>query len=114
MIHVVISGYQFHDIMLDLKLHITLHRCCKAVIYRHSGQSIAVFKSVEVTSSQRRKGYGNELLTTLENIARVLGCDSCVLWTDKSAWMHDWYKRRGYEDYADYDDLTFVWMWKQL
>lgn len=100
--------------MLDLKLHVTLHRCSKAVIYRHRGQSVAVFKNVEVDPRKRRRGYGNELLTTLENIARVLGCDSCVLWTDRSAWMHDWYKRRGYEDYADYDDPAFVWMWKPL
>lgn len=28
--------------------------------------------------------------------------------------MSDWYKRRGYEDYADYDDPAFVWMWKPL
>lgn len=33
---------------------------------------------------------------------------------DRSAWMHDWYKRRGYEDYADYDDPASVWMWKSL
>lgn len=52
--------------MFDLKLHATLHRCSKAVIYRHRGQSVAVFKNVEVDPRKRRKGYGNELLTTLE------------------------------------------------
>lgn len=100
--------------MLDLKLHVTLHGCSKADIYSHRGQSVAVFKNVKVDRRKRRKGYGNELLTTLENIARALGYDSCVLWTDRSAWMHDWYKRRGYEDYADYDEPASVWMWKPL
>lgn len=87
---------------------LTNEKICKAQI-----EAVA-FKNVEVDPSERRKGYGNELLTTLENIARGLGCDSCALWADKSAWMHDWYKRRGYEDYADYDDPAFVWMWKPL
>ena len=41
--------------MLDLKLHVTLHRCSKAVIYRHRGQSVAVFKNVEVDPRKRRK-----------------------------------------------------------
>lgn len=71
--------------MLDLKLHVTLHGCSKADIYSHRGQSVAVFKNVKVDRRKRRKGYGNELLTTLENIARALGYDSCVLWTDRSA-----------------------------
>lgn len=81
--------------MLDLKLHVTLHGCSKADIYSHRGQSVAVFKNVKVDRRKRRKGYGNELLTTLENIARALGYDSCVLWTDRSAWMHDWYNAGG-------------------
>lgn len=99
---------------LDLHLKVTLHGCCGAEIYRHKGQSVAAIKNVEVDPDERRKGYGNELLTTLENIALALGCDSCALWTDKSAWMHEWYKRRGYEDYADHDDPSCVWMWKPL
>lgn len=99
---------------LELELHVTLYGCCRADIYRHKDQSVAVFKNIETVPNERRKGYGNELLATLENIARGLGCDSCVLWADRSAWMHDWYARRGYEDYADYDDPTFVWMYKSL
>ena len=100
--------------MLDIELHVTLHECCKAVIYKHKGQSIAVFRSLKVNPSKRRKGYGDRLLSTLEDIARGLGCDSSVLWVRKSSWMHDWYKRRGYEDYDDYYDQSFVWMWKSL
>lgn len=100
--------------MLDLEVHVALHECCAADLYRCSGQSVAVFKNVQVQESERRKGYGNELLTTLESIARALGCESSVLWTHKSEWMHDWYKRRGYEDYEDYDDPAYVWMWKPL
>lgn len=107
------STNKINDDMLDLELHIILHGCSKATIYRHKGQSIAVFKSIKVDSCKRRKGYGNELLNTLENIARNLGCDSCTLWVNKYTWMHDWYKRKGYEDFDDYDE-QFIWMYKQL
>lgn len=100
---------------LSLELQVTLHGCSKAEIYRHKGQSVAAIKNVEVDPDERRKGYGNELLTTLENIARALGCDYCALWADKSAWVHDWYKRKGYTDYAPYeDDDNFVWMIKSV
>lgn len=98
----------------ELELHVTLYGYCRADIYRYKDQSVAVFKNIATVPNERQKGYGNELLATLENIARGLGCDSCVLWADRSAWMHDWYKRRGYEDYADYDDPAFVWMYKSL
>jgi hypothetical protein len=39
---------------------------------------------------------------------------SCLL-VKKDAWMHEWYKRRGYSDYQDQEgEKDWVWMRKSL
>lgn len=71
--------------------------------------------SLSVDEDVRRKGIGTKLQEIREKIGSELGATSSCLWVIKDTWMHEWYKRRGYQDYESYNlsDNT-VWMKKLL
>ncbi len=70
---------------------------------------------LSVNDSVRRQGIGTELQKIREEIGRILGATLCCLEVEKDSWMHDWYKRRGYEDLNDDEyDQRLIWMIKSL
>jgi GNAT superfamily N-acetyltransferase len=70
---------------------------------------------LSVDKKVRMQGIGTELQKIREQIGLQLGATTSCLWVKKDTWMHDWYKRRGYEDWKDYnDEINAVWMRKHL
>lgn len=69
--------------------------------------------SVDINS--RRQGLGTELQIIRENLGIKMGAELACLFVQKNTWMYDWYKRRGYEYYIDYEnENNTVWMKKIL
>ena len=70
---------------------------------------------LSVDEKARRKGIGTNLQEIREEIGVRLGANTSCLWVRKNTWMHDWYKRRGYENWKDYnEEENAVWMRKSI
>lgn len=100
--------------MKDTK--ITLNGIASGRVYQYEDNTTAVcLADLNVDTKERKKGFGTEMLKILECIGIAWGAHNLFLWADKRAWMHEWYKRKGYKDYAPYeDDDNFVWMIKSV
>lgn len=70
---------------------------------------------LSVDEDYRKMGIGTKLQEIREHIAKCLNIKTVCLWVYKDTWMHNWYKRRGYVDYIDYEDEeNAIWMKKEL
>lgn len=70
---------------------------------------------LSVEKDSRKKGMGTELQKIREEMGRAMGAETAYLWVKKDSWMHDWYQRRGYKFYKDYDgEENSVWMEKNI
>lgn len=70
---------------------------------------------LDVNEEERRKGIGLELQEIREEMGRKFGAKTACLWVDKDSWMHEWYKRRGYEDWQENKNQNnAIWMSKSL
>lgn len=70
---------------------------------------------LSVDEDIRRQGVGTKLQIMREKMGVELGAATSCLWVVKDTWMHDWYKRRGYEDGMDYNgEENAIWMNKSL
>ena len=68
------------------------------------------FDWLSVEKSERRCGIATELLNAHIEVAKKFKVES-LLWVKKDTWMHEWYKRKGYEDYKDYENASnAIWM----
>jgi len=66
------------------------------------------FDWLSVDEKYRGKGIATELLNYHIKIAKMFGVET-MLWVKKDTWIHEWYKRKGYKDYKDYDKEN-IWM----
>lgn len=83
-------------------------------IYWYDDDSTTVYLDwLSVDDEVRNRGIGTELQKIREEIGIKLGAIYSRLLVEKNKWMHEWYKRRGYVDYKDYDK-DWVWMQKSL
>ena len=62
----------------------------------------------------RNKGIGEKLQVFREQIGKDINAKSAFLWVKKGTWMHEWYKRRGYSDLKNHEQIGFIWMTKPL
>ena len=86
-----------------------------ARLYQYNDLPDTVYlASLSVDEDVRRKGIGTKLQEIREKIGVELGARNSCLQVIKDSWMHEWYKRRGYQDYESYDSLDTVWMKKLL
>lgn len=70
---------------------------------------------LSVDESVRKQGIGRELQEIREEIGRILNAKTSCLWVKKDTWMHEWYQRRGYVDWKNYDnEENAIWMQKSL
>jgi N-acetylglutamate synthase-like GNAT family acetyltransferase len=70
---------------------------------------------LSVSENSRRNGIGTKLQEIREKLGTELGATTSYLWVEKGTWMHEWYKRRGYEDYKDNEkEKNAIWMQKSL
>ena len=97
-------------------------------VYRYSGKNyrFALYiynddtktmylSNFRVEPKARKHGLGNAILVTIENESKKYGADNIALKVLKSSWVHDWYERKGYVDFADdKEDNSFIWMKKRI
>ena len=85
-------------------------------VYWYSDDETTVYlDSLSVTPSERKKGIGTELQEIREEIGITIGAKYSCLSSKKDTWQHEWYKRRGYIDFQNRDDVpNTVWMKKEL
>ena len=70
---------------------------------------------LSVDESARNNGLGTLMQELREDFGRQRGFKESVLWVDIGSWMHEWYKRRGYEDwFPRKSDPNAIWMRKFL
>jgi GNAT superfamily N-acetyltransferase len=70
---------------------------------------------LSVSEEQRKQKIGTDLQKIREDIGRELGANESHLWVVKDSWMFEWYKRRGYVHFDDFDgEENAVWMKKKL
>ena len=71
--------------------------------------------SLGVIESYRNNGLGRRLQEMREEIGRTKGATHSYLFVLKGSWMEEWYKRRGYSYYKEYELLeNNIWMVKEL
>lgn len=58
------------------------------------------FDWLSVDENERKNGIATELLNAHIEVAKKFKVES-FLNVQKDSWMHEWYKRKGYEDYKD-------------
>lgn len=85
---------------------------CFFKIYQYSDDdTFCVFSELSVSDSFRQKGIGNYALNTAIDLSKSLNCKYLYLWVEKSSWMFDWYKRKGFIQREDFKDIqNNVWM----
>lgn len=86
-------------------------------LYWYNDDSTTVYLdclSVDVEIQKQR--VGTELQEMREKIGKdYIGANISCLMVQKNTWMHDWYKRRGYEDWINNEDEdNIIWMKKTL
>lgn len=78
-------------------------------------KTYGVLESLSVHESVRNKGVATKLMELCENTCRKRGCKQSWLYVDKSTWMREWYKRRGYAYGGKYKQLeNNIWLKKEL
>lgn len=71
--------------------------------------------SLNVLEAHRHKGVGFDLQKQRESLGVSLGFKYSCLWVENNSWMLEWYKRRGYTFYSNYDKKEgCVWLRKEL
>ncbi|MCI2145811.1 MAG: GNAT family N-acetyltransferase [Bacteroidales bacterium] len=85
-------------------------------MYRYTDDPKTVyFSSLSVDESVRRRALGTKILKAAEEIAASSGAKALCLSADRTQWMHAWYQRSGFVDFADNRDAeNSVWMQKAL
>lgn len=78
-------------------------------------RTVVYFDWLSVDAEFQGQRIGTELLEMHEKIGVYLGAATSCLWVHKDTWMHEWYKRRNYEDWQDNEnEVNAIWMKKTL
>ena len=68
------------------------------------------FEGLSVDESERGNGIATELLNSHIKIAKQFEVETILL-VKKGTWMHDWYKRKGYQDYKNHEEESnVIWL----
>ena len=63
------------------------------------------FDWLNVDENYRKVGLATELLNTHIKVSDYFKLES-MLWVEKNTWIEDWYMRKGYEYYCEYDEKS--------
>jgi len=74
--------------------------------------STIYFDWLSVDDNVRGNGIASILLNSHIKVAKEFNTTS-MLWVTKGTWMQDWYKRKGYTDYKDYEKESNA-IWQKL
>lgn len=77
-------------------------------------ENVIYLSEFTVEESQRRKGYGRDLLQFAEEKARELNCSKILLQVERDSWIHKWYMRCGYVRCFSNDENNdnLIWLCK--
>lgn len=101
------------SVFYELKVKLRGKACGRMYWYSDDNTTI-YFEGLSVACRERKRGFGTKLLEILEKKAICLGATTSCLWVRKNTWIQEWYKRKGYVDFQDCEDVNFVWMKKAL
>ena len=105
-----ITGANWGDVIIlsNKESSICLH-------YYHDDPTIIYLSGLKVNSKFRNQGKACLLLDLIEEHCKQIGMvNSCILWVLENSWMHEWYKRKGYEELKPYKRDNYIWMEKLL
>jgi len=85
-------------------------------LYTYNDDNTTIYLDwLSVDYESRNKGLGTVLQETREAIGKHLGYSISCLWVEIGSWMHEWYKRRGYQDWVKHHtEDNSIWMRKFL
>jgi GNAT superfamily N-acetyltransferase len=63
------------------------------------------FDWLNVDENYRELGLATELLDTHIKVSDYFKLES-MIWVEKNTWIEDWYMRKGYEYYCEYDEKS--------
>ena len=87
---------------------------CRAYMYNDDNTTIYL-DWLSVDNNCRKQGLGTLLQEIRENIGKHLNYTTACLWVEIGSWMHEWYKRRGYQDWVNHKtNENHIWMRKSL
>lgn len=78
--------------------------------YLNETSDTIYFDWLSVDKEFRSGGLATELLNSHIKVSEFFNLES-MLWVDKNSWVEEWYKRKGYEYHAEYNDES-VWLIK--
>jgi len=80
-------------------------------LYRYDDDADTIYLSnVFVKEENRGQGYGNVILTSAENAARIMGARTICLKAKNGSFAYEWYKRHGYTVIVK--EENYMWMKK--
>jgi len=93
-----------------------LKKSFRFALYTYDDDPDTVYLSnVFVDEKYRRTGLGNIILEMATDIAKKMEFKTIILKVLKTSFVHEWYERHGYRDFvADSEDISYVWMKKEL
>jgi N-acetylglutamate synthase-like GNAT family acetyltransferase len=85
-------------------------------VYYYKDDSETIYLDwLSVKESARNNGLGTLLQELREEIGRQMKFTKSCLWVENGTWMHEWYKRRGYQDWVKHKtEPNAIWMRKSL
>ena len=110
-----ISNYSEGEVSDTIHI-MTINGTAYCRIYWFRDDNTTVYLSeLNVSDIERECGVGLTLQVLREQIGIIMGANKSCLWVDKTKWMYEWYKRRGYIEYTDHKtEKNAVWMKKDL
>lgn len=87
---------------------------CRVYMY-HDNKTSIYLDWLSVNDDSRKQRLGTTLQELREHIGKQLGYTTAYLYVNNFSWMHEWYKRRGYQDWIRHEvNEDCIWMWKDL
>ena len=85
-------------------------------VYKFNDDPTTIYLDwLSVDPEMRNKGLGTTLQEIRESIGKHLGYTKACLWVEIGSWMHEWYKRRGYQDWIKHkSESNAIWMRKSI
>lgn len=108
-----ISHYKHYEEGGSILLMDALGRAFGRCYWYNDDMSIIYLDWLSVEEECRNKKMATKLQVVREEIGKLLGAEYSMLYVDKGSWMKEWYEKRGYEYWENYDE-EYIWMKKVL
>lgn len=97
-------------LLYNIKVEVSEHAFGRVYAFKDDPKT-AYIEGISVTRAFRRKGLGNEVVVSLENIAVAMGSRRIKLCVLRDSWVYNWFLRLWYRDSGPYEpNNQFIWM----